>query len=375
MLPISLHAESNVLPKELKVAVILKNPNTLPYTSSRYLDYYKQGLNTASSLANTMGMAVKYKFYVMKDITKLPQQMQKIKNWDPGFIIGPNYSNAFLLLKNHFKNTLVLSAYANAQSIAFLPDNFHTLNPLNEQYAQTVYNYIVKTFPSGNVHVIVDKSCKACYGMSVAILNNIRSGCPRKKIYTNYFVDFISAQVPVEGLIKDFSKNDVILMLTTSDSAMVLIPKIADYLNYPAIFIGTDTWGSSVDSKLGRLRSKKPYTAIRVIPRSLQLDIPELSFFKQYYQKCYHKLPVDNITYAVFSTVNSVLYSLTNCKVNHSNEIRDQILTCYQQQLKKNRDAFRPKLFAIENVDASGNTLIGSISSSEVYPCPGTKHE
>ena len=102
MLPISLHAESNVLPKELKVAVILKNPNTLPYTSSRYLDYYKQGLNTASSLANTMGMAVKYKFYVMKDITKLPQQMQKIKNWDPGFIIGPNYSNAFLLLKNHF---------------------------------------------------------------------------------------------------------------------------------------------------------------------------------------------------------------------------------------------------------------------------------
>lgn len=347
-----LYAVYASLPHHIKIAVIFKNPHMLPYASSRYLNYYKEGLKTAQFFAKASGSTIEYHYFVMPDVLHLQQKMDQIKVWQPDAVIGPNYSNAFLLLKNYFKNILVLSAYANDQSIASLPHNFYSLNPLNQQYAQAVYDYIVKKYPSAHIFAIVDKSCKACNGMSTAFTNMVRAHSSVKELTTKYIIPFDPKPMPMSRLLKNYHKKDVILMLTTSDSTMTLMAKISDYLKNPVVFIGTDTWGGSPDSQLGRLKLKRPYTAIHIVPRSLLLKNAEFDRFNIHYQRVFHHQPVDNVTYAVFSTVYSILFSLEHCQINPHQPLKKAILTCYQKQLKMNPNAFRPQQFAVEQFNS-----------------------
>ncbi|MDR3478600.1 MAG: hypothetical protein P4M14_11285 [Gammaproteobacteria bacterium] len=372
-LPLIAHAnDRSSLPKHLKIAIILRSSETAPYISSQYLNYYKQGLDTASYFAKTKGTAITYRFYIIRDISQLSQQMDEIKNWHPSFIIGPNYSNYFLLLKNYFSNILVLSANANDQRIALLPTNFYTLTPLNDEYALAVSNYIVEKFPSANIYTIVDRNCKACFDMADSFSRIFQSACPHKKIFTTYVFNSDFKETSVENLIPGYSKKDVVLMLATTNSSITLMLQIANYSNYPVTFIGDDTWGAAPDSQLGKLNSKNLYTAIHIIPWSLQLNTKQFALFKNNYETTFHMPPVDNITYTVFSTVNSVLYAVANCYGNKDNDIQERILSCYRQQLKNNAHAFRPELFTVEKVGASSNTLIGTVPSNKKYYCHRT---
>lgn len=364
-LPLTSHAINNLQP--LKVAIIQKNNNLPPYTSSRYIKYYKQGLYTAKSMAKTLGVSIRYKFFIMADLKEISQQMDRIKAWNPDFIIGPNYSNAFLLLKNYFKDILVLSAYANDQSLATLQKNFYTLNLLNDKYAQVISNYIIKDFPNADIHIIVDTSCKSCFTLSKLFSNVFQSRCPNRKISIFDADDLDINKISSLDAANNHLKNTVVLMLTTSDSAITLIPKIANHVKNTITFIGADSWGSSIDSELGRLKAKNSFALVHIVPWSLQLNTDELKLFKKNYETIYHQAPVDNITFAVFSTVDSVLHSIKNCQEGSDTNLQKKIFNCYQYQLKADPNAYKPVMLAVE--DLTNNSLIRGISSEEKNYC------
>ena len=102
---------------------------------------------------------------------------------------------------------------------------------------------------------------------------------------------------------------------------MIMIVKLVDYFKWPMIFIGADNWGSDKDSQIGNLPTIEPYTAIHIIPWSLNMNTHQLSLFKKLYKERLKNSTPDNITYATFSTVYSVVNSLNGCK--YDNKILD----------------------------------------------------
>ena len=79
---------------------------TPPYISSQYINNYKEGLETARFYAKTQKIYIIYKYFVIDDVSNLPMQMSRVNAWNPDVVIGPNYSNSFLLLKNYFKDDI-----------------------------------------------------------------------------------------------------------------------------------------------------------------------------------------------------------------------------------------------------------------------------
>lgn len=353
----------------LRIAIILKNNNVPPYTSERYINFYKRGITTAEFYGRQLGLSIESKYWVMSDIPHFSKQVKEIKKWEPGLIIGPNYSNSFLLLRNYFKDILVLSAYANDQSISSLPSNFHTLNPLNIEYAQAFTNFVSKEFPHSGVTIIVDKSCKSCYSLSQYFASAYKNACPENYIKVIPLDKDDNGVTSNSRLFKESYENKIILMLTTTDDAVTLIPKLSDRVKKPLKFIGGDSWGSSIDSKLGSVRTIASYQTFHIIPRSVKQNSPELNLFMQNYKSVYKQQAVDNVTYAVFSTIKSVFRSLDKCLSLNNESMKERILRCYLKRLSLNPNAFRPKNFTIEKFISNGAVLIDTIPSEKKFYC------
>ena len=354
------------LTHKLSVAVILKNPNTQPHFSQRYLNYYKQGLDIGSYYADQSGIKISYNFYVMSDVLHLPELIQKIEEDHPDFIIGPNYSNEFLLLKNYFKDTLVLSANASDQKIREMPKNFYTLTPLSDQYGQAVVNYISQSYTESNVFALVDVECKACVDLSLVIQKTYLKNCLHKNIYVENIVNAnIESDLEIPSILKNYKKGDVILMLAQSYTSMIMIVKLVDYFKWPMIFIGADNWGSDKDSQIGNLPTIEPYTAIHIIPWSLNMNTHQLSLFKKLYKERLKNSTPDNITYATFSTVYSVVNSLNGCKYDNKIPLKESVLKCFLTHIANDETQRDDRYFAVERLDKfeNKNVYIGRVSS------------
>ncbi|MFA5960071.1 MAG: hypothetical protein WC785_06100 [Tatlockia sp.] len=355
----------------LRIAIILKNNNEAPYTSERYINFYKQGIDTAKHYGKSLGLSIVSKYWVMVDIPHFSKQVKEIKEWEPDLVIGPNFSNAFLLLRDYFKDILVLSAYANDQSIASLPSNFYTLNPLNKDYAQAVTNYIGKKYPSSGVTVIVDESCKSCYSLSQYFASTYINACPANYIKIIPLEKDAIETNPNSRIFEESYENKIILMLTTTDDAVTLIPMLSNHVRKPLKFVGGDSWGSSIDSKLGSIKTIDNYETFHIIPRSVRLNSAELDLFMRNYKSIYKQTLVDNITYAVFSTINSVLISVEKCSSIRNENMKDKILRCYLKQLRLNPTSFRPNIFIVEKFNSKGTKFIDTISSEKKIYCNG----
>lgn len=357
---------------ELNVAVILKNPNTQPHFSQRYLNYYKQGLDIASYYAEQFNIKISYNFYEMSDVLHLPALIKKIEKKNPDFIIGPNYSNEFLLLKDYFKDTLVLSANASDRKIREMPKNFYTLTPLSDKYGQAIANYLFQSYKKSNVFTLVDVECKACVDLASEVQKSYIKNCQHKKIYVENIVSAdIESDFVIPSILENYKQGDVILMLAQSYTSMVMIIRLVDYFKQPITFIGADNWGSDKDSQIGDLPTIKPYTAIHVIPWSLNMNTHQLLLFKKLYSERMKNRAPDNITYATFSTVYSVIDSLRGCKYEKNLSLKETVLQCFLTHIANDKQPINDKYFAIERLDKFYNkdVYIGKVSSSPLSRC------
>jgi len=98
----------------------------------------------------------------------------------------------------------------------------------------------------------------------------------------------------------------------------------------------------------------------------------------QNYKSVYKQQAVDNVTYAVFSTIKSVFLfstiksvfrSLDKCLSLNNESMKERILRCYLKRLSLNPNAFRPKNFTIEKFISNGAVLIATIPSEKKFYC------
>src|SRR5207244_2785794 len=87
------------------------------FASAKYEEDYFHGLQVAIDELAQAGLNVEVKRFIAdKPPTAVLSHAKAIRTWRPDAIIGPRSSNRFLLLRNEFTDTLVLSPMATADA-------------------------------------------------------------------------------------------------------------------------------------------------------------------------------------------------------------------------------------------------------------------
>ena len=104
LIPMQAHASAAV-----KVA-ILDNLQREKLSSEKYQKDYLEGIEAAAKETLGLGLKIEWKtFFYGKEPLAILEKVKDLKKWDHDIVIGPHSSNHFLMLRNEFKDTLVLS--------------------------------------------------------------------------------------------------------------------------------------------------------------------------------------------------------------------------------------------------------------------------
>jgi ABC-type branched-subunit amino acid transport system substrate-binding protein len=346
--------------KVIKVAVLDNiGDSSLP---SDYRSSYLQGVATAVMAAEQQGYAIQYKtfFYSDKPLA-IFNEIPQVTAWKPDVIIGPHFSNQFLLLKNRFSNILVISPYASDPELATMSSNFYSLSISDAELNNAIVEYMSKSFPNKNVFNVVAADCKDCIDSSNFLSNLYVQENPAAKVTNGLYVGDVAA-VDIGKLMGNYQKDDIIVLQSDSFlSSQQLIFRISSYLARDnLIFINClDNWGS-INSAI---MPNKNYTEYWITPYLFDKTSKNYQDFLQYYMEAYKSPPQNAISYTAFLTLISVTTALSNAHYDPSQSMRANILKSYQAAREKNPNWFRPTATAVYRTNAQGVQLIGMVST------------
>lgn len=353
----------------LKIAV-LDSPN-MPqkfWLWSRYEHAYLAGIETASLAAKEQGIKIKYKtFFYGTNPLDILEQIPKVKAWHPDIVLGPHYSNQFLLLRKYFPDTLVLSSYASDPDIKNLPDNFYSIFPSDTESGKAMIRFIQKTFPKKNIYMIVQADCKECSDLSKIFLSNY------SKVNSNVViekVEFIGENfdaIDIEKLTEKYKKDDIILMFQANYFLYEnLISRITKQLKqFSPIFItGVDNWGIQGVETSTEEEPTINYEAYRVTPLLFSINNTEkkLLQFNRLFLKRYQRSSVDSVSYMTYLTVMSALTAMEKFPVNQSKlSEKEKILMSFRKALAYDQNWFRSEKYAVYQYTEKGEVLVDTI--------------
>ena len=349
----------------IKVALI-RVFGSHPYTSTRYKSYFDQGLETASAYAKQHGIKIDIKrfSYAKHDILSILKAAKAAKAWKPSLVIGPNYSKKFLLLKPFFQHTLVLSPYATSSKLSKLPKNFASLVPTNQYSAAAIYHFTQKKFPDANLFLVTQLDCENCVDLShqITLKYNKHHRASEKLYHLNFFRQNVYNLSL--GVFKHFKKNDVAILSTTGFVSAMLMKNIVNKTQLSVPFVGSDSWGSWRDNIVARLPADKSYKAYRVVPLSIQAAGPRYKEFKKLYESIYQHAPLDNISYAVFLTMQVPINLLiNNPQTTTANIVKpENLLALFLAKMKKMPHWFWPTQYHVILMTLKQHKVIGSIA-------------
>ncbi len=337
------------------------------YMINHYYDYYIAGVATAAYAAKQYNITIEYRFFNFgsNDLAILSVLPEIIK-WDPTFIIGPRSSNYFLLLNGNLPaNILVLSPMATDLDIAKMPENFYSLTLSDKYEAKAIYTYLNKKFPAQGIFLITEVDCKSCTGVSdlVSELFNKdqHARLLQKKILKNQVEN-----IDIKELMQGYQDGDIILLPDSHYVSSLLMTKIADYLKQDKlIFLGGDAWGTWRDGDIESGDSLYQYSAYHISPWSYNFSTKEFNAFSTLYLKKYPDLPLDNITYATYKSVMSVVVAFN--KFGNRDKISSvAVLKAYQTALKYDKNWFRGNEYVVYQDEKSSDKIIASIQNDKV---------
>lgn len=354
-----------VYAQTIRVA-ILDNPN-MPAELKMWRQYeksYLRGINTAKYVSKKKNVNIIYKtFFYGTDALDVLKEIPKVKAWHPDIILGPHYSNQFLLLKNYFKHTLVLSSYASDAAIDHLPDNFYSVFPPDKVTIKAMLDFIHHNFPKKNILLINRVDCKDCNDMSALIHKMYKNFNVNVKIKQNNFIGNSDNLEDTKNLLKGYKKGDVIIILATNlYNYADLIAKITTTLhNRNPIFISIeDNWGNWNNGLPISKNTNLKFTAYLVNPlffnhRSLNFRI----FYVNYFD-LYANYPKDVVSYVTFMTLMSAIDASNQYPVTLKSHLsmKQKILKSYLAALKHNQNWYRPTVYGVFQLNADGSKLI-----------------
>ncbi|MDF2940442.1 MAG: hypothetical protein K0R66_1084 [Gammaproteobacteria bacterium] len=344
-------------PRVIRIA-ILDNVND-PYLPSGYQDSYIAGIKTAALVAQNQGYTIQYQtFFYDNNPLAILKEVPSVTAWHPDLIIGPHSSNQLLLLRNSFKNIMILSPYASDSDIASLPDNFYSLALLDKDLGHTVVKFLSSQFPNRGLINVVAADCKDCVDLTDKINSGYQSLYPSAKIVNNMYSGD-SGSVSVNELIASYQKGDVILLQpNTSPEIQPLIYRIAAQLGDSPIFINNlDNVGS-----FGKMPKNIHYVEYWLTVDLFDPNSPDFQAFSKYYQQLYGNSDYNSVSYSIYITAMSAIKAL-KAYPSSAPTMQANILNSYKSARQANPHWYKTSNYAIYKIDPQGTTLIGTISA------------
>lgn len=335
---------NSVYAQNLKIA-ILDNFKYQNYVTTRYKDYYIEGLNVAQTDAKQYKINIEYKIFQYNESQlSIFEQIPKVEAWKPDIIIGPRDSNKFLMLSHYFKGILVLSPFATSTSIKLMPKNFFSMTLDDCVESQAIYQFIQSRYFSIDAVVFSETDCKSCNDVSTLLKNR----WIKFKNQSIQKIDYLSGEGEFIRLNPSQLKNKIIIISGTAHDSAVLMARISHLFNTKTIFIGGDGWGAWKDTEVGKLGDINHYEAYHISPWALELNSTSIKLFKHKYLKIIKKPLEDKLSYIIYRTVMSSIVALC---VNSG----DDVLKSYQNALMKDKFWFKPTEYMVYKIKAGIN--------------------
>lgn len=351
----------------IRVAV-LDSPN-LPqkvWIWSHYKKAYLAGIEIAVAAAKKQGIRLEYKtFFYGQNPLDVLTEIPKVIAWHPDVVLGPHYSNQFLLLKRYFPDTLVISSYVSAPEVYQLPSNFYTLCPPDTVIVEALHTFLNTHLPNVGIHLITQADCRSCINITNLVAQYYKNS-NRHITHAEFIGDNIN-DLDIPKLLKGYKKGDLIFIEPVNYyHYMQIITRITHYVDEPNLSFMTDSdyWGNpETPESFEADASNDPYIAYRVNPVVLNKKDTFFKLFQEIYLKKYGQLSEDSVSYMNFLSLMSVLHAIDKYP-SAKPTARERTLQSYAEALKNNPHWFRPKSVAIYRNDThntDGEVVIQTI--------------
>ena len=351
----------------LKIALL--DNFTLEKYALIYKNAYYAGIETAILAAKKQHINIIVKnFTYGNNPLAILDAIATVKAWHPDVIIGPHYSNQFLLLRNHFHHILVLSPYASDESILTLPSNFYSLAMPDSNLAKINYIFIQQHFPNRSVYNISQLDCKDCIdttkNLDAIYIKHNKSALVNGVTYLGDDID----NVNIKKLMKGYRKNSVIVLQPLNDlGANKLIVRIAQFLQEKnLVFIyNVDNWGSHKNLQSIVDDEKVQSLIFRIVPWIINPYSKQYQSFSKYYRKKFNRNSNNAVSYMTYRSLMSVVVACQAFPVSKNLTTREAVLASYSAALKSNKNWYRTTKYAIFQHKNSRDVLLGVVTAHD----------
>lgn len=357
---ISIKQNTRTNPTKYHIKVAVLDNFTGEISAQIYKNAYFDGIKTAILAASEKGVSIETKAFTygsqpLDILDAIPQ----VRTWQPDFIIGPHSSNQFLILKNHFKNIVVISPYATDEAIAKMPKNFYSLSLPDHYIAHATISFLEKFYPGRDIFNIVQADCKDCIDLT-RILNDIyRSKFPQAAINNSYYTGNNIKNINFQKTLASYKPGSIIILQPISHcEAAFMMPIIANLLKTKdLIFIfNLDNWGDAQSAKVVLNQKDINFTAFRV---SLYLHNKKKKIFQEfthYHQKLFAIPPKGAVSYMTYLSVMAVVNAILTYPPDQTNAhtLRETILNSFNNAIAHDKNWYRETKFIAYTNDVNG---------------------
>jgi len=348
----------------IKVA-ILDNFHFQPYVSNHFDKFYLAGIKLANhSIQQQYNYHIRYQVFSYDRTRPLAifDAVKKVKAWHPDVILGPRNSNMFLLIKNSFKNILVISGFATSMDIKNMRQNYQSLKLTDDYASRAVLEYLEQNYPNKQVYAVVEKDCKNCVDFNREFSELYNQRHVDHHLVTKYFLQDDVEKLNISRIMNQYKSGQIILLPDTAYASAILMHRITNYLGKQTVFIGGDGWGNWKNTEVGKLHAKHPYFGIHVTPSSLDVDDAFVKRFKSEYRQYFHEQLQGNAALVAYKGVHAFADALHRYGSHYQNlNLRQRILNSYLEALHHHPFWFKDNKYAVYKVNNKGAYYLDTV--------------
>lgn len=365
--------ETQAYAKEAIKIAIIDNFKYQKYVTTKYKEYYLNGLTVALTQAKSDDVLTSYKiFQYDQDPLSIIKVIPDVIKWNPDVIIGPRDSNKFLMLSPYIKGILTVSPFATSLAVSEMPKNFFSLTLPDSYEARAIYDFINWKFPKKDVIVLTEADCKSCSDVSEQFVK-IWIKNKNSRPYQQYYLSQQAAGLKIPDVIKHNNGKKIIIMPNNAHDSAILMARISQFSNQETIFIGGDGWGSWEDTEVGKLGNLANYSAYHIVPWGLESCADDIKKFKVVYEREFKKQPQNKLSYIVYKTVMSIVSSYVQYGIKLEGITRINLLRGYQLAITKNKYWHKPLNYLVYKIHSNQNLPYGLVnpitSHNHIYNC------
>jgi hypothetical protein len=343
--------------KTIKIAV-LDSLQSQKLASEKYQSDYFSGINAAVFYGEKrFGLNIIYKYFEYgKGDLDILKKINEVKSWEPDAIIGPRSSGKFLLLNNHFKDTVVISTLASSSEIRLMNKNFFSLSTSNQETASALMKFVSKEFNKRKISIFTETECKSCSDFS-----NIFKKIYKKMVFEKSLLKESIENIRPSELANGIGNSDLILLSATDYVSSVLLNKLTAFdPKVKRIFLGTDEWGSFKSSYVGKIHSTGDFAAYRVDPMLIDEKSEDLKLFKNLIKEM-GNVETDEISTVSFLAAKIIIDSYQVNKA--SNETNShKILNGFLKKRSKYYSIIKKSKYIVYKRDGKNETIYSIIN-------------